>query len=263
MKIRVASDLHTEFVPMGSTERVFEKMIPYLDDEQNMVLILAGDIVANFNDWHNSSLDVYTSWLYDLALRHKALIYVGGNHEGYFSGGLIKVLNYWHEISSTIPNFHFLENETVEIDGARFLGTTLWTALDNPINEIVVKDVMNDFNYIKGMSVAKWKYAHTQARAFLEDELAKEYDGDTVVVTHHAPSFMSVAECYAGNPCNDAYASNLDNLIAYNDIKLWCHGHTHVSFDYEIADTRIICNPHGYWEKEENPNYNPSLVVDL
>lgn len=71
--------------------------------------------------------------------------------------------------------------------------------------------------------------------------------GSYIVVGHHCPSELSVAECYKGNLLNAAFRSKLDDFIAVRpQIKLWIHGHTHHNFDYEIGSTRVVCNPRGY-----------------
>ena len=42
---------------------------------------------------------------------------------------------------------------------------------------------------------------------------------------------------------------------------LWIHGHTHDSFDYEVAGTRVICNPKGY--HIENRAFQSDLTVTV
>ena len=60
------------------------------------------------------------------------------------------------------------------------------------------------------------------------------------------------------NPC---FASRLDGLIEASGPALWVHGHTHTSFDYRIAGTRVVCNPKGYGT--ENTAFDPGLVVEI
>jgi hypothetical protein len=108
---------------------------------------------------------------------------------------------------------------------------------------------------------------HQACRYFLETELAKDFDGETVVVTHHAPSFQSVHERFAGDKMNICYANNLEALMWYNPIKLWIHGHVHNSLDYIVGDelqsTRVICNPRGYFGYEENRDFDPRLTIEV
>jgi hypothetical protein len=82
------------------------------------------------------------------------------------------------------------------------------------------------------------------------DHVTRE-PGSYVVVGHHCPSEQSVAACYKGNLLNGAFRSRLDAFIeARPQIRLWLHGHTHHNFDYEIGQTRVVCNPRGYIEHE-------------
>jgi Icc-related predicted phosphoesterase len=68
-----------------------------------------------------------------------------------------------------------------------------------------------------------------------------------VVVTHHAPSDLSVAECYKDQHLmNGAYRTNLEEVIMDSNIAHWYHGHTHHAFDYTLGNTRVVCNPRGY-----------------
>jgi hypothetical protein len=55
------------------------------------------------------------------------------------------------------------------------------------------------------------------------------------------------------------FVSDLEALLG--PARLWIHGHTHDSFDYRVADTRIACNPRGYAPFALNPDFNSALVV--
>jgi Icc-related predicted phosphoesterase len=74
-----------------------------------------------------------------------------------------------------------------------------------------------------------------------------------VVVTHHAPSSESVAECYKHDTLmNGAFYSDLSDFILDRpQIKLWTHGHMHNVSDYMMGDTRVVCNPRGYIKYEQ------------
>ena len=266
MKIRVASDLHTEFIKFSS-EDVLDSLVPSIKGEEDMVLVLAGDIVADINVWAHSALDIYTKWLMDLAQRHLATIYVGGNHEGYGSN-LNTAFEYMRGLSEMFPNFYVLENESIEIAGVKFLGTTKWTPLDGPHDQFYARE-LNDTKYIGSWNVFKWRQAYEKARYFLESALQKPYNGKVVIVTHHLPSFQSVSESYIGNSFNGCYTSREDDLMMTYKPALWIHGHTHDSCDYEVIDydqevcTRVVCNPYGYHGHDLNPAYDPTMVVEV
>lgn len=58
------------------------------------------------------------------------VIYVCGNHE-FWDGDLYEVPNNIKEFikDKEINNIHFLNNESIVINGVRFIGSTLWTSL--------------------------------------------------------------------------------------------------------------------------------------
>jgi len=91
--------------------------------------------------------------------------------------------------------------------------------------------------------------------AQIEDN-SKKY----VVCGHHSPSKMSTKPQYENDTLmNGGYSSDLTEFILDRPyIKLWTHGHTHHEFDYMIGSTRIVCNPRGYIDYEEQA-YNFKL----
>ena len=264
MIIRPMSDLHLECDGMEPW------YMPRIEGEKDMVLVLAGDITANHNQWKDKpSLDRYSPWIKDVCARHKAVIYIKGNHEDY-CGHMEATEDHWKAMSRHIENLHFLNRDTVVIDGVRFLGCTLWTHL-NPIGEGIALAMMNDFDFIWAdgelFNTYRWRLEHDACMYFLETELAKDFDGETVIVTHHSPSFKSIVGERLLDPSNVCYANNLDRLMWYNPIKLWIHGHTHDSLNYTVGDeiqsTQVICNPRGYSDSRLNLDFNPLLTVEI
>ena len=85
-------------------------------------------------------------------------------------------------------------------------------------------------------------------RITTEDKV-KQY----VVVTHHAPTPISIAEWFKHDTLmNGAFASDLSEFIMDRpQIKLWTHGHMHNPSDYMMGDTRVVCNPRGYIGHEQ------------
>jgi hypothetical protein len=64
----------------------------------------------------------------------------------------------------------------------------------------------------------------------------------TVVVTHHAPSVLSLARTETVNHLDAAYANRWEVLMEEPDT-VWLHGHTHLAVDYTFKGTRVIANP--------------------
>ena len=108
------------------------------------------------------------------------------------------------------------------------------------------KIIKNDKNNYHSLHPDDVIVRHTKSLEFIKNTIVNT-SKKIVVVTHHAPSDMSVADCYKGDILmNGAYRSNLEDFIMDSNINLWCHGHTHFSFDYMLGNTRVVCNPRGY-----------------
>lgn len=108
MHLQIASDLHLEFLKQRfPTERLIQ---PAAEAD---ILILAGDIchgtdaIALFRDWP------------------VPVLYLAGNHEFYKCD--LQATRDSLRAAAQGTNVRFLDNDAMDIDGIRFLGTTLWT----------------------------------------------------------------------------------------------------------------------------------------
>lgn len=200
------------------------------------------------------------------------IVMVMGNHEYYrreFHEELARARG-----AAPLYGVHLLENDTVTVGGVRFIGATLWTdyALFGEANlgraMVAASRGLNDHRRIS-WSKQPWQrfrpqealLLHRTSRKYIEQTLARTFEGPTVVVTHHAPHVGSLHPRYANEILSAAYISDLGQLIETVQPDLWIHGHVHASFDYMVGSTRIVCNPHGYGS--ENADFNPSLVVGV
>jgi Icc-related predicted phosphoesterase len=256
MRIQILSDLHVDAGGIHRPE-------PVADAD---VLIVAGDVCAGMSTGFEE-------------LRHYVpaaipVVMVAGNHE-FYGLGLAQELAK-AQATARGHNIHFLENDTINIDGVRFVGATLWT--DYALFGSNARDAcmqaaqsgLNDHRLIglttHGPHDRQFKpldalAMHQQSRAYLDATLALPHDGPTVVVTHHAPHEKSVHPKFRAGSLTAAFVSDLAPLIDARQPALWVHGHTHSSFDYRVGATRVICNPAGYGH--ENLSFDPALVVTL
>jgi len=251
VKLLILSDLHLEFSNM---------FVPKTDAD---VIVLCGDIGKGDNGIH---------WA-RAAWPDKEIIYVAGNHE--FYGKNRKDVLASLRIASRETRVHFLDNEEKVINGVRFLVCTLWTdfkLFGEELKKVCMVDGQNCLNDFRVIQNGEWTFTaqdsidlHNESVAWLTQKLIEEkHDGKTVVVTHHLPSRLSVADRYKDSLLSACFASNLDHLFGYSE--LWVHGHTHDSFDYIADATRVVCNPRGYCQYEggeENGEFNPNLLVEI
>lgn len=251
MKVHAVSDLHCEFGKMNQRN--------YTPPECDVV-ILSGDI------WTGVQGVIWANETYDCPV-----VMVGGNHDFYNREHSSHVAALKAKAEGT--NVHFLENDSVVIDGVRFLGATLWTDYNlfgrQPLDMLEAQNVMADFRTIfqdkdNGvyMKAHDFLRLHQESVRYLTEQLS-DHDGKTVVVTHHAPSSLSIHDRYMNDPVSAAYASRLEHLMLDHAPVLWTHGHVHSSFDYKVGDTRVVCNPRGYVGHELNPDFNDQLVIEV
>jgi Calcineurin-like phosphoesterase len=239
-------------------------------------------------------------------------IYTPGNHD-YYSAEVKKhpelKTTYQRERAEAPAlardlGIDLLDTGSVVIDGVRFLGTTLWTDFMSAPSYLMWGDRvraamrMNDYRCIKTgkgrggdrLLPRDTINAHKIDVRWLTEQLAIPFDGETVVVTHHAPSERSLmgpdgsGSGRVGNDLDWCYASALDYLmmaadspeaIAHNlspdhvPPSMWIHGHVHANQDYQIGDCRVLANPRGYPKyampnaPRENPAFDDQLVVEL
>jgi hypothetical protein len=123
-------------------------------------------------------------------------------------------------------------------------------------------------NYLNRLTPFYLLQEHCKYVKRLTELLANpEYaDLPVVVMSHHAPCFLSIDPKYVHERiANGYYASDLSNLILDNPrIKLWHHGHVHSVHYYQLGDTRVLCHPSGYNNYGEwVEGFDQELVLDL
>jgi predicted phosphodiesterase len=205
----------------------------------------------------------------------KRVLYVPGNHE--FYGSTIDATLRELAERSAGTNVTVLDDAVAIVDGVRFLGSTLWTdfRLDG-VGEAraaamdASRRLVHDYSRIRAGDGSPFTPELSAGRfarhaAWLDAKLGEPFAGPTVVITHHAPARRSVHPRFADSPINPCFVSDAAHLMGAARVRLWIHGHTHDGFDYEVAGTRVLCNPRGYLFDGENENrsFDPALTVDV
>ncbi len=249
MRLHILSDLHLGVRDMPPPEVEAD------------VTILAGDI--------QRPASAAMAWA---AALDRPVLYVPGNHE--FFGGSIPEVRRALARSALEYGIQLLDQGTRVIGGVRFVGATLWT--DFALFGVEKKDLAmalaakfgRDFKVIRNADGSVFTPADSCALfaeqyAWLASVLEEPFEGPTVVITHHAPTPHSIHPRFADSPVNPAFVSDCTALMGR--AVLWIHGHTHNSFDYMVAGTRVVCNPRGYCPEGvvENPDFDPCLCLDV
>jgi predicted phosphohydrolase len=233
------------------------------------IAVVAGDV--------HMPLTKALDWLGD-RLPGVPTIYVPGNHDFWEDGGgdryTFDDMVARGRDAAARHGVHLLLDDSVTLDGVRFMGGTLWTdlrlgswSLGHALKSS--RQGMNDYKRIRRRPGGKHKYVrtidtlalHRATTAFLDAQLAVPCSYPTVVVTHHAPHAKSLSD-----PNMDSrwcYASDLGGLIHHHQPDLWIHGHLHSRADYRIGVTRIVCNPRGHIEEPSSRTFDPSLMIQV
>ena len=210
--------------------------------------------------------------------------------------GQVKELgNYLYDADKAL----FLSNSTTEYKGIIIIGSTLFTDFalygEKHIEEAMAyaKKYMNDFRYPmvsgrrdynltpEGWQIKMIRKVDSKVRQFtpqdhayffhhsfnfIKEKVMEYKHKPIIVVTHHAPSPYSISPEYEGSMLNPAFASNLNKyIVEHPQIRLWCHGHVHNTFDYILGQTRVICCPFGYNNENDWPlpyGYGIRVAID-
>lgn len=272
MRVDVCSDLHLEFSDL---------VLPGGD-----VLIISGDACEarylkksdyspdsahfSFEDPRKKTGRYYRFFEEECA-KYRKTILVMGNHEHYGS----RFDKTYDQMRNNLPSHvQLMEQETAEIDGVLFVAATLWTDCNqgDGLTMYHLKSSMSDYRMITvkngdiyhKLTPARTMEEHLRTKQYIKQVLVNNQERETplpvIVVTHHAPSKLSIKPQYENDTLmNGGYSSDLSELMLdHPEIRVWTHGHTHDEFKYQIGETTVLCNPRGYYGYETRANhYSP------
>lgn len=279
VKICFMSDLHLEVESSKSGRSTKPGGILSAAPEE---LAVDADIVILAGDIHTRSRG--PAWA-AATFPGTPVVMLGGNHEAYRDSLYANIARNREQAASfgKLPNglqhVTWLEREVFTMPGLRVLGATLWTDFrlfgdsEQLMSQIVARRDMNDFHIVdvhdqylgetRRFDPRDAERIHNLSIAFLRQELPKPFDGVTAVATHHAPSLLSVSVHHREHLLSAAYASDLEEFIVETRPDIWVHGHIHSTLDYRIGQTRVVCNPRGYFPNYLNPEFMWGKTVDI
>lgn len=236
MKLLVMSDLHFEFLEDHGKS--------FLSQEwpEHDVCVIAGDLCSA------KHLALAVQRCVDT---FREIVYVPGNHE-YYGSSIDSVKGVLRELAARNRNFHYLDNSSCIVEGQRFIGGTMWFPQEYDTSR---RRGMNDFAMIRD-----WQSIYLENATFMQ-QVMPQVGEDDIVMTHHLPSWRSVPPQFAGDWLNCYFVNDVEPAIVAAGPRMWIHGHTHTTFDYSIAGTRVVCNPQGY--PGENLGFVKGLVVEV
>lgn len=241
-KMIYVSDLHLEFYKKLKHLLNYVKFNEWKDAD---ILILAGDIV-NIRSENPSLKKRFIKLIKLFKAKYKYVMYVAGNHEYY---------GYKNENTlDTVADADRILKETCQANGVIFLqkskftlqlpdrqinffGCTLWSLVTKKtfsmMNDHKAVDNYDDINIL-----------HIDHERWLRNELSKNTH-DSVVITHHIPSYGLIHPKFSYSMINDGFCSNMDHIFDHK-INFWIYGHSHETTKCTIKNTYCASNPGGY-----------------
>ena len=250
MKIRLMSDLHTEF-------RLPYKTQPLAEYRNEDVLVLAGDIASG----SKNTIDVI-KFFKDQGYPH--IVYVPGNHE-YYGTSKQEFDDKMRDKCAKLDNVHFLNGDSVKLDNVVFIGASLWTNFNKShISETSARRMIADFRLIKGFTpqdAIELYYTHLE---YIKYQYEQSAGSQKVIVTHFLPAQQCISPRFKADTTglNDYFANRLDDWIYHMYDSTWLFGHIHDVCDFFIGETRLVANPHGYWTAlNEGHDFDPFKTI--
>jgi predicted phosphohydrolase len=247
MTLQYASDLHLEF----PENRIFLQKHPI--EAKASTLVLAGDIVPFRN------LAKHVDFFRALADQFDQVYWLPGNHE-YYGADITERSGTVDEV--ILPNIRLVNNVAVTQANTRLLFSTLWSRIDQ-LNEGALRRGMADYHAIRRKNgpllPSHTTRLHEECLRFLQRAFRQSFDGPTVVVTHHVPTFLHYPEQFIGDVLNQGFATELHELIADSNASAWIYGHHHRNMaPYMIGNTQMVTNQLGYVRMGEHDSFSTS-----
>ena len=251
MKIQYASDLHLEF-PMNRDFILAGGMAVTGD-----VLVLAGDIGYLEGP---EEFDPFWDWC---SQNYRQTFIVPGNHEYYARSDITQYRSFKKMLRA---NVGYYNNVVETFEGFDFIFSTLWSDIASEAMELVVEK-MPDFTNIRfdsrPMLPIDVNNIHQESIEFIFKAVRESQSKQTIVVTHHLPSFALLAPEYQISPISTAFATELKDKIELAGPDYWIYGHSHTNIDTTIGKTQVVCNQLGYLNFNESFSFDDTSLIEI
>ena len=223
------------------------------------ILVLAGDIGYLGDEMYLKH--PFWNWSAD---NFEQTLIVPGNHELYKNFDINELTEGWSE--QIRSNVNVVYNKTVHLDNVDFILSTLWAKI-HPAEAYFVEHGVTDLRRIRNgeyrLSWDRFNDEHERCVQFIKRSVEQSSAEKRVVITHHVPSFLLMADEFKGSLINGAFTSDLNSLIEKLPIDYWIYGHSHRNIDGEIGGTKIVSNQLGYVYADEIDTFKPDKYIEL
>ena len=221
------------------------KLLQYISDlhlerRKNIIKIpVKGNYLALCGDIGNPNHSNYKQLLKYSSNEFEKTFIIAGNHE--YNNKSITKMNFVNDqiddIVSNFNNVFFLNNNYYKLNKYTILfGTTLWTKSTN-------------------------HKLHNKSINWLENNIVDNLNKNIIIISHHLPSYKLIVPKFRKLKYKylfDRYASNLEYIMEYPNIKVWLCGHSHCQYNTFINGTYCAINALGH---NKNINYDELIKI--
>ncbi len=253
MKIQYCSDLHLEF--QSNSNWLKSNPIKPIGE----ILLIAGDTYYLGKEFTKHKFFDFVSENF------KTVFLIPGNHEFYggYDAKLCLQENYELQIRE---NVFLVNNTSKEIDGVKFIFSSLWSRIVNQVGPILGS--LNDFRLInlnnQKLTINGFNSMFGKSWEYILKEITAKSEKEKVVITHHLPSNYCNLEIFKNSKLNEAFCTDLTEYINKSDVKYWVYGHSHGNKEqFKIGKTKMVTNQLGYLDAEEEKGFKNDACFEL
>eukprot|EP00919_Chromeraceae_sp_WS-2016_P016899 GHVR01040331.1.p1 GENE.GHVR01040331.1~~GHVR01040331.1.p1 ORF type:complete len:282 (-),score=40.29 GHVR01040331.1:332-1177(-) len=273
----VLSDIHVDFwvksaQRTGKHKRFIEQRIQPKSD----YIIIAGDI--------SHGMKSGLAFLKQLKNFYKRVIVVFGNHDYYMPHSeKDKYIDYKEKMIDYENKLRYLgidilTGQTIDVEGVKIFGTGMWydfsyaKKIRQGISDFVIghnwDDGMNDANWVKGLKGEHPLVSYKNNIELFNSELDKMMGDEAIladiIVSHISPlnDVQYMTEKFRYSLLTGCFAFDGKSIVETTTAKYWIYGHTHSIHEFDVAGTKLICNPLGYPNYDENNAKTRTIEIE-
>ena len=223
----------------------------------------------------------YKRFISECSKNHKNVFLLYGNHEYYnndikYNANSAITMGEKNKYFNNCPyNVYNLNNKVYYLNDnndifyepiancVKLIGTTLWSDISND-----TVNYLNDYRKIYKSEKTLLTPEDTRTffkinKSFILDELKKEQDIPTVILTHHGVNDLCNGK-YINSTNKSGFTTNIPELSNFNNVIACINGHTHSNINATVPDTNIklLSNCMGY-PGEPDVGYNPEALLTI
>jgi len=276
MKIGFVSDTHLDFYINNKANKTKNYIRDVLKPESGDVVIIAGDI-SHYNHQTKELLENLTDYYNDVlfTIGNHDLYLVSKSQQSKYNLNSFKRESELEEWANNKRNIHFLNGNSISINGLVFGGLPNWYDLPTARHIIEWNSSMNDSNLIfedgKNHSYVNYGYYREKISTFdtqtfrkIQEEKFENLKNIDILVTHMCPCIIDEKYSHQGNHVKKSmdifYMTDDIKRVKKTGTKYVIYGHNHTKTRWRKSGIQFLTNSIGYPSEWINNNIDHIII---